>query len=30
MDSEEKEKIIFLFKSASNLLDSVEESKEKS
>jgi len=28
MDSEEKEKMIFLFKSASNLLDSVEESKE--
>lgn len=28
MDKEEKEKMIFLFKSASNLLDSVEESKE--
>ena len=28
MDKEEKEKMIFLFKSASNLLDSVEDSKE--
>ena len=28
MDKEEKERMIFLFKSASNLLDSVEESKE--
>ena len=27
MDKEEKEKMIFLFKSASNLLDSVEDSK---